>query len=134
MGLIESFDEVLALKMIELQIGVSEADEEDESREAEDTLDEDALGLSTILATLRRARMSLTGPGGDLFRRALKFRLPALAREYEEKLAQVLPVFDEFEKALILYGAGNERDAEIARSVVPHPDSVVPGPSTPIRW
>jgi len=133
-GLMESFDLLASLPAVSLEVHVREVpdDAEPDAAELEDTVPQ----FNTLLATLRRLRGHLVGPeGGELFRRALRTRMPDLSATYEKALAMALECLAEWEKVLIMYGAGDDSDADLIAGVVPDPSpGLSAGPSVSFEF
>lgn len=122
-GLIADFEELLSLPRLAIKTTVL-----DEGQELADDVEE-AAGFNSLLYTVRRCRADLLGSGGQALERALKLRRPELSQQYLDARDRALEFLAEFERMLVLLGAGTEEDAELGMPLVPIPPDMPPGPT-----
>ena len=122
-GMISDFEEMVSLPRIELRARVL--------REGEEPADEaeEVAGMNALLVSVRRCRGDILGSGGEALSRALRVRQPELSVKYIEARSEALEFLAEFERMLVLLGAGTEEDAVLGMPLIPVPPDFPPGPT-----
>lgn len=119
-GLIEDFRQIRGdgTLAIDVEFKVSEVEDE-ASADGDDGAQAMAESLTLLLELVRRSRARVTGFAGERIVEAVRALDPRLATEYQRELDAALPFFDEYEKLLVIWGAGTDEDADLGFSIVP---------------
>ncbi len=86
--------------------------------------EEEELDLDLLLSTARRLMHSVSGNQATFLQWFLRNYLPVLADAHEHERVRVLAEVGEYEKWLILQGAGTDEDFELVRGIIPTAESL----------
>lgn len=132
-GLIGAFDDLLDLAVNELSIRLNVPADEEELRGGLESAEE-IERLDVLLESVRNIRAYVSGTAAETLRRALRSRAPSLSKTFEDKYTAAVARLDDWERWLVLLGAGADEDADIGRELVPPVPEDLPIGSNAIRF
>lgn len=130
-GLIEAFDELLALPltMVHLEMTIRP---EGQGVPVEDHEAAEADRRTALLDAVRDLRRQLRSAPFERLRAALRGRDPSIAQEFNARRDAAMERLAEWERLMVFLGAGAELDASLGQELVPEVSEDLPsGPSVP---